>query len=136
MRGACGARLETLVGADSDGGAWPPALKLRESRRLFGQFSWVSISFADRDLVSQDLLLVLVPGMRLNCLARARREACGAFGAHQSLWAASRYSARRYAGGEACGAGSRYQRSASQLSMSERDTTPAAEWRTVPCASM
>jgi len=39
MRGACGARLETLVGARSDGGAGPIALKPVESRRLFGQLS-------------------------------------------------------------------------------------------------
>ena len=29
------------------------------------------VSIADRDLVFQDLELVLVPGIRLNCLARA-----------------------------------------------------------------
>jgi hypothetical protein len=73
-RGAFGARVETLVGARSDDGAWPPALTLRDSTRLCGQFSWASISLADRDLVIQDLSLVLVPGMRLGCLPRARRE--------------------------------------------------------------
>jgi hypothetical protein len=35
------------------------------------RLSWVSISFVDRDLVFQDFSLVLVPGMRLQCLARA-----------------------------------------------------------------
>src|SRR6185369_11231577 len=58
----------------SDGSAGPPALKPNQSTRLFGQLSWVSISFADRDLVFQDFTLVLVPGMRLYCLPRARRE--------------------------------------------------------------
>ena len=31
-----------------------------------------------RDFFSQDFTVVVVPGMRLNCLPRARREACGA----------------------------------------------------------
>src|SRR5450631_4288641 len=44
---------------------------LRDRMRLCGQFLWASISVADRDLVFQDFLLVLVPGMRLSCLARA-----------------------------------------------------------------
>jgi hypothetical protein len=39
----------------------------RQSMRLFGQLSWVSISFVDRDLVSQHFSLVLVPGMWLCC---------------------------------------------------------------------
>src|SRR6478735_859367 len=51
-------------------------------------------SFADRDLVFQDFSLVLVPGMRLLTLPARPARACGAFGAHQSLWAASRYSAQ------------------------------------------
>jgi len=38
-RGAFGARWETFVCARSDGGAGPLALTLRESTRLFGQFS-------------------------------------------------------------------------------------------------
>ncbi|HYQ04436.1 MAG TPA: hypothetical protein VER96_37440 [Polyangiaceae bacterium] len=50
---------------------------------------------ADRDLVFQDFSLVLVPGMRLLMLPARPARACGAFGAHQSLWAAARYSAQR-----------------------------------------
>src|SRR4051812_8360526 len=96
-RGACGARLETLVCGGSDGGAWPPPLALIGSTRPFGRFSWASISFAARDLVCQDFRVVVVPGMRLSCLARARRERA-ALRAHRSLWAASYYSARRCAG--------------------------------------
>jgi len=52
--------------------------------RLCSQFSWVSISFADRDLVFQDFSLVLVPGMRLSSFARAGARACGAARAPES----------------------------------------------------
>ena len=42
--------------------------------RLCGQLSWASISYADRDLVSQDFSLVLFPSIRLCSFARERRR--------------------------------------------------------------
>jgi hypothetical protein len=71
-RGACGARLEIYVCARSAGDRWADRALLMESMRLRGQFSWVSISFVDRDLiVPKSVGLDVFPGSRLNCLARA-----------------------------------------------------------------
>src|SRR6187455_3039106 len=50
-----------------------------------------------RDLAIQDFTVVVVPGMRLNCLPRARRERA-ALRAHPSLWAASHCSAHALRG--------------------------------------
>ena len=52
-----------------------------------------------RDLFFQDFSLVVVPGMRLSCLPRARRERA-ALRAHPSLWAASHCSAHALRGSE------------------------------------
>src|SRR4051812_25900118 len=46
-----GARWETYVCARSAGGRWADRALLRTCRRPFGRFSWVSISFVDRDLI-------------------------------------------------------------------------------------
>ena len=54
-RGACGARLETLVCARSAGDRWADRALLMESTRLSGQLSWVCSSLPDRDLVFQSL---------------------------------------------------------------------------------
>ena len=53
------------------GGRWAARAALGDRMRLCGQFSWVCSFLADRDLVFQDFSLVVVPGMRLSCLAHA-----------------------------------------------------------------
>jgi len=58
VRGAFRARWETLVGARSDGGALPPALKLRESTRLFGQFHPFGCSAAASWASSQSQIVI------------------------------------------------------------------------------
>ena len=73
-RGACGARLETLVCARSDGGAGPLALSPGKARARSVGSRRSAIVLADRDLAIQDFTVVVVPSMRLSCLARARRE--------------------------------------------------------------
>ena len=82
-------RALRAAGRPRAGAPWAARARPRQSIRLFGQLSWVSISFVDCDLVSQDFSLVLVPGMRLaaflalatpaQCRPLARRR--GAFGA-------------------------------------------------------
>jgi hypothetical protein len=52
--------------------------------RLCGQFSWVCALLADRDLVFQDFSLVLVPGRRLSCMARAEARGVRRLRAHRS----------------------------------------------------
>jgi hypothetical protein len=71
-------RLRTLGGC-----AGPPALRPWKAGAWSVSLCRSAISLVDRDLVSQDLLLVVVPGMRLRCLARAGARARAALRAHR-----------------------------------------------------
>jgi len=51
-------------------------------------------SIADRDLVFQDLSLVLVPGRRLSCMARAEARGVRRFARTEEEQAAELYGAR------------------------------------------
>src|SRR6478609_2120097 len=75
--GAFGARLETLVCARSDGGAGPPALKLRESTRLFGVL--VGLHLVRRSQCAQ--------ASRVTCRERSKATLLTNFGAREALHA-------------------------------------------------
>src|SRR4051812_3271702 len=53
---------------------WPLQLRRKIACACAVSFRWLRLSFADRDLASQDLSLVVLPSMRLTRLPRARRE--------------------------------------------------------------